>query len=428
MIVLGDPREQQAQMYYRGFLNSLSLLAQQKMKEDLMNKQFQNQLKRLDKLYDLQTQKAKDLAKYKFNLENEQRKRLVRELLGQQQAQVENLNQSFDVGNIRQDILTGIDRAKQQGFDLFGGEAGLLNQAVKNMPQLNLPKPDVKTKYKGGVLSEYANQNPLIADSIKAQVYGVRLPEIKKKETTFVMSDPIKTVDEKGNPIWKIAKMNKATGEVQYETIPMAREYKKGSIKVSESKPFIGEDGKVYFYREYLLPNGEIKRRKLRYYDSKDSKDNRGKGKSGTKSDGITLSAKQLIQVLDQFSKKTSVDMFGNTIELPRNATYQDLKKAFAGKDIYITTKDGSKYKVIGIIDNKPLININGQAFRVVTERNGEPAVEINVNGKVIVAPISKIEKLKQRYQLNSTVQDFAYTPQVGYKTAEEYLLKFGSK
>ncbi|WP_457641406.1 hypothetical protein [Persephonella sp.] len=185
MIILGDPREQQAQRFYQGFLNSLNFIAQQKMKEDFMNEQFQNQLKRLNTLYDLQTEKAKELAKYKIDLENEQRKRLVNELLGQQQAQVNNLNQAFDVGDIRQDILTGIDRAKQQGFDLFGAEGGMLDKAVKNIPKLNLPKPDVKTKYQGGILSELANKNPLIADSIKAQVYGVRLPQIKQEKKKF---------------------------------------------------------------------------------------------------------------------------------------------------------------------------------------------------------------------------------------------------
>ena len=171
----------------QGLLQGLNAGLNFGVRDYFANKQFQNQLKRLDKLYDLQTQKAKELAKYKYDLENEQRKRLVRELLGQQQAQVENLNQSFDVGDIRQDILTGIDRAKQQGFDLFGAEGGLLNQAVKNMPQLNLPKPEVKTKYKGGVLSEYANKDPFIASSIKAQVYGINLPKPKtpKLKTTM---------------------------------------------------------------------------------------------------------------------------------------------------------------------------------------------------------------------------------------------------
>lgn len=299
----------------QGLLQGLNAGLNFGVRDYFANKQFQNQLKRLDKLYDLQTQKAKDLAKYKYDLENEQRKRLVRELLGQQ-AQVENLNQSFDVGDIRQDILTGIDRAKQQGFDLFGAEGGLLNQAIKNMPQLNLPKPEVKTKYKGGVLSEYANQSPLIADSIKAQVYGIKLPE--KKETTFVMSDPIKTVDEKGNPIWKIAKMNKATGEVQYETIPMAREYKKGSIKVSESKPFIGEDGKAYFYREYLFPNGKIKRKKLRYYDSKEKGGSKsGKGRSFAEFNQLFGKFLNLRKQLRLLETGRMIDDVGNVMQIP---------------------------------------------------------------------------------------------------------------
>lgn len=171
----------------QGLLQGLNAGLNFGVRDYFTNKQFQNQLKRLNKLYDLQTQKAKELAKFKLDLENEQRKKLVRELLGQEQAQVTNLDEAMNPGNIQNDINTAFNNARQQGL-LFGGLGGsLIDKAMQNLPQLNLPKPQVQTQYKGGVLSEYANKDPFIASSIKAQVYGINLPKpkIPKLKTTM---------------------------------------------------------------------------------------------------------------------------------------------------------------------------------------------------------------------------------------------------
>ncbi|MDQ7055702.1 MAG: hypothetical protein Q9M89_04135 [Persephonella sp.] len=65
--------------------------------------------------------------------------------------------------------------------------------------------------------------------------------------------------------------MNKQ-GEVEFINVPREKEYKKGNITISESKPFIGEDGKAYFIRDYIKPNGEIKTKILPYYDRNVSK------------------------------------------------------------------------------------------------------------------------------------------------------------
>ncbi|WP_297452600.1 hypothetical protein [Persephonella sp.] len=392
MIILGDPRAEQIRLFQTGLLNSLGLLASQQLKSDLLRQQYENQINR-----------AKELAKFKLDLENEQRKKLVRELLGQQQAEVINLDQTLNPGNIQQDINTAFNNARQQGL-LFGAPGGsLIDRAMQNLPQLNLPKPRIKTQYKGGVLSEYANKDPFIASSIKAQIYGINLPKVEKPKPKVIKTDFVDLGDKKV----AVAVIQNPDGTIKWT-------YDKEMVKGMSPKERTN-------FRIRLRELKEKHRHNLAI-------ENIEKQKLFKQNKEINLSTGQLIRVLDQFSKKTSADIFGNKVEIPRNATYQDLKKAFSGKDIYITTKNGDKYKVIGIIDNKPLININGQGYRVVTERNGEPAVEINVKGKVIVVPISKIEKLKQRYQLNSTVENFTYNPQVGYKTAEDYLSKFGSK
>ncbi|WP_457625060.1 hypothetical protein [Persephonella sp.] len=408
MIVLGDPRWSSFNRFQQGLLNTLGMYAQQQWKNDLLQKQYQ-----------MQIEKAKELAQFQADLEEQKKQKTLERLLGTPQAEMQNIDDAFNPGDIRQDIIQGMQNAKNQG--MFGSPEGLLLGAIKNMPSLNLPEPQVSIKYKGGILSDYANQNPLIADMIKVQVYGVQLPKVKKEKQEFIMGKPIKTVDKNGNPVWKVPKLNKETGEITYEVLPVAKEIQKGKITVSESKPFVGEDGKPYFVREYIYPDGRIKREVKRYYENSTGKS------SGKNQNKITVSPNQLLRGLDKFTKKITVSLTGEPVEIPRNATYADVKKVFSGKDVYIRSKSGKEYKVVGVIDNKPLIDVNGESFRLIGEKNGEPVVEININGRTIAAPVSKIDKLKRKYSLESSIK-FSYNPTVGYKTADEYLKKYGVK
>ncbi|MDQ7055701.1 MAG: hypothetical protein Q9M89_04130 [Persephonella sp.] len=103
--------------------------------------------------------------------------------------------------------------------DAFGipQRAGFLGNYWENLKQnfaIQSPTPEVpqvKLKYEGGALIRpYANKNPMIADSIKAQVYGVKLPQVEKQK--FKFGKPIKATGEDGKPIWSIPKLNEQTG------------------------------------------------------------------------------------------------------------------------------------------------------------------------------------------------------------------------
>jgi len=268
-----------------------------------------------------------------------------------------------------------------------------------------MPKPEVGQQHIKGLFSD---------------AFGFKLPKVEKKQQ-FALGEPVKSVDENGNPVWNILKLNKETGETEFITIPREGEYKKGRITISESKPFIDENGKPVFIREYIKPDGTVVTKKLPYYDKSQS------SKGEKKANEVNISFNQLLKAITPFTKKTSIDMMGRPVEIPRNATYKDLKKAFNGKEIYLTAKNGQKYKVIGVIENKPVVSFNGEGYKVIGERNGEPIAEIEVNGKIIAAPVSKIGKLKNKYNLSSTVKPLTL-PNTQYKTADEYLSKFRSK
>ena len=157
-----------------------------KLEQDLYKQKLQQQL-----------EKQKELIKYKQDLEKQAKKELLKELLGREQPEVTNLDSIFRVGDIQESINNAlpqpaINRAVNNAFGIQQKQnKGFLGNYWENLKQnfaMQSPLPEtpkVELKYKGGALSDLANQNPLIGDYIKAQVYGIKLPEIKKKEKKY---------------------------------------------------------------------------------------------------------------------------------------------------------------------------------------------------------------------------------------------------
>jgi len=54
MIILGDPNQEQAQMFQQGLLNTLGMLAQQQLRNEYLQKQYDMQLKKQKELLDYQ--------------------------------------------------------------------------------------------------------------------------------------------------------------------------------------------------------------------------------------------------------------------------------------------------------------------------------------------------------------------------------------
>ncbi len=397
---------------------------------------------REQELLNKKLQQQKELLAYKQQLDEQDRNKRLNTLFGYTTPTIELTQpnpmldnpvdlaaQQFLSGNMQDNFTSSISsflnpQAQPQPTGLI--------QKFKSL----LPSVEVGQKQVGGLFSDsFINKGiPTAKDYVIAQAYGFNLPKVEKKTNKFALGKPIKTVDENGNPVWKQAKLNKETGEIVYETLPVAKEETKGNIKISESKPFVGEDGKLYFIREYIKPNGEIITKKFRYYGDNG---NSNKNSQNKKNNSIILRPNQVFNLFKRLSKKKSTlpkkkstDVFGTPVEIERNVSFNDLLKFFSVKEIYIKAKSG-KYKLVGSDGLTPLIEINGEAYRMVGERDGEPIISVNYNGQTLALPASKVSELGKVSKIkgksispvrgNTSVQNNKKS-----LTKEEYLSKWG--
>ena len=183
MIVLGDPNQEQAQMFQRGLLNSLGMLAQQQLRNEYLQKQYEMQLK-----------KQKELLDYKQRLEQEALNKKINDLYGYDTPTIQLTepqvvpNNPIDIQ--AQNFLSG----KPMQDSITSAVSNFLNPQAQQQPlgltqkfMSMLPKVEVGQKHIRGLLSDsFVNKGiPTAKDYVIAQAYGVNLPKVEKKSKKF---------------------------------------------------------------------------------------------------------------------------------------------------------------------------------------------------------------------------------------------------
>ncbi len=155
MIILGDPNVEQAQMFQQGLLNTLGMLAQQQLQNEYLQKQYDFRKKMLD---------------YKHQLADQERNKIINDLLGYQTSTIE-LKPPNPISN------NPIENAVK-GFLNPSYQAPI---TLKDKINSVLPKPEIAQKQIKGLLSDGALKGmPTVKDYLVAQAYGFNLPKVEK--------------------------------------------------------------------------------------------------------------------------------------------------------------------------------------------------------------------------------------------------------
>jgi hypothetical protein len=149
------------------------------------------------KLMEYQNQLAEERAKQAFNIwkqqrdyllqqEEQKRQQLLNHILGQQvdvpqltEPKSEPLSRQFDVSFTQPKTLT----------ETLAKNVSLTGQPQQLFSDLKLGDVTTKREYVGGLLSDLVNKNPMLADMIKAEVYGIQIPYVRPKVAGFKVLD-----------------------------------------------------------------------------------------------------------------------------------------------------------------------------------------------------------------------------------------------
>ena len=308
MIVLGDPNQEQAQMFQQGLLNSLGMLAQQQLQNEYLQKQYEMQLK-----------KQKELLDYKQQLEQEALNKKINDLYGYNTPTI-NLTEPQVVPNNPIDIQAqNFLSGKPMQDSITSAVSNFLNPQAQQQPlgltqkfMSMLPKVEVGQKHIRGLLSDsFVNKGiPTAKDYVIAQAYGVNLPKVEKKMPKIVKADFIDLGDRKvgvavvqnpdGTIGWKYDK------EMVKKLSPKEREYFRFKFKEFKEKQRHNKVMEQFKGEEIGIKKKEVGLKE------QEVKQKQGKKKEEQLSKRINILRNRIKDTINRFKKLT-----GNTIIAP---------------------------------------------------------------------------------------------------------------